>query len=375
MCGERSFVRATMLCNDTIKINIRTATAVDTTAISPKKSAIVASFKKSMPKGAKKSVTFASDTSEAPLLIKVANPKPSVPNAPETKEYNKPMVSRNLVAGDHVCYRDAGSIYCLICQMPMFFVFANNLEYPRGFPTLLLDKVKLLEKTLTEAAYAKIVDSLNGGPIPGASAHALFTSDIFLTNFENYDSPMKIEITIVSSDTAYSGPSKNALSEIFTVAIIRKRTIIIPIMIANSDINDQLNMFIAIYPNGNVYCVDPTLGVSESQCVENLLTFVFSGIKNKINKNELGFITHRFWNKTCIQQSKTYIDFTESPLWKPVMMLVLMSLLSIRMPIKDAVAFLVCQDKETMSLLIDPVIERIIAIIAEFAQCAGSTPP
>jgi hypothetical protein len=408
ICNERSYVRAPKLCNDTIKI---ADAEKPPDALTSEKCADAKEPETESPASVvKKSVTFSSDV---PMLIYVQEPE----QEPETKEYDKPInakesktsgrvndasskstqsaasparsTSTALVAvkpvdarnasplsDNHVCYRDADSLFCLICQKLMFFVFANNLEYPYGFPTLLLDKVKLLEKTLTVDAYAQIVEKLNGGSITGATAHVLFSTcggDVPIAEFENADTPMKIEITTAYNDTVYSGPGKDALAEIFAAAIARERTIIIPVVITNSDIDDQSDMFIAIYPNGNVYCLDPTMSpASETSCVENLLACIFTGIKSNghsarstsIRCSEaasLGFIAHSFWNKTCVRQSPVYINFTESPMWKPLMMLVLMSLLSIGYQVKDAIAFLVEQDKQTMSLLLDAAVERIIA--------------
>lgn len=334
MCNEQSFIRNAVLCNDSVKMHMGDSS---------------------------------SQTQKQASVPVVEEPKIEVVKAdiPETKTYNPPgdpKITSN-PSSKHVCFRDADSIYCLICQTPMFFVFANDLEYPDDFPDQLFEKVALLEKVLTEEALMKIVLGLNGGVIPGSDVHVMSSDSAYLLTMDEKDDPMKITVTINEKNVIYSGPSGDAWSKIFTAAVVRERPIILQVVIINSVIVDREDMFLVIYPNGCTYLLDPSLGPCSYPQVEIALKRGVDGVKNDSNGNTIYFMVHSFWNLTCVRQSPTYISFTESPMWKPLMNLVLMSMISIGLSIKDAVAVLVAQDKQTMSLLLDFAVERLIAAI------------
>jgi hypothetical protein len=339
VCGEKSSVRAPTLRSDIVRFafqspaepttepNCENKTTRDTTlfAIGP------------TPAGQ------SPPSSDSPPMAMVVTKKEDIP---DTKVHDKPVLKRGSTCGDHICFNDASSIYCLICQEPMFFVFANDIKYPDDFPQKLFEKVALLEKTLTEDSLAKIISGLNGGNID---------DEIALTS---------IDITVWGSDdVTYLGPNRDTLSKIFTASVDRQRPMLIQCTIQYLDIDDIQDMMIAIYPNGNTYLLEPTLGSCLVPQVETTLKNTFNGIENRINKCKMCYILHSYWNKTCVRQSPTYINFTESPMWKPIMMLVFISMISRGMSIRDVVAFLVNQDKETMSLLLDSAAERAIAAI------------
>jgi hypothetical protein len=344
MCNEKSHIRSSVLCNDSIKIDMAAKDAENQTSAVATNATTTATTTATMTTAA---ATISSSSSGS---------------VAEVKEYNKPVTRTSAHAGEHVCCHDISSIYCLICQQPMLFAFASNLEYPSMLGDKLLDKITVLEAQMTDKAYTKIARGLNGGHIIDSDKYVMCTeTGKELATWVSDD--MQISITIGGEETAYSGPGVDALIQIFTAAVTRKQPMIMLVSVTNAFVNDSEDMFLAIYPNGDVYLIDPTLGPSPFPEVEPLIRAGVTGIRNVLNSTKLKYINNSTWSRTCVKQSQTYIDFTGSPMWRLVMQLAMMSMISLGLSIKDTVSLLVEQDKQTMCLLLGLVAERALAAI------------